>query len=271
MKIADFNIHLPAEVNDVTGNIALQESSVSPEMLTERFHVYENELKKYLSSGHLMLFNQNIINDLGFKTELDKIKDSFDVKFSVVPNIRNDKVFEYIEKAKSFGASGIKFHSYIQEIEEKDFDMVVKISKFAESKGMIISFDTSYGTSKMFRCDNLKLASAVSDQVSNVPIVLLHSGGLRALKAMLLADEKRNVFIETSFSSHFYKGSRIFDDIVFSLKKLGTERFLFGSDFPYISEKDSVEMAEMLCEKAGFNEGEKEMFFYENFQRLFNE
>ena len=83
------------------------------------------------------------------------------------------------------------------------------------------------------------VAAAIANRVTRAPIILLHSGGSRCLEAMLLADATKNVFLETSFTLPYYLNSSIERDLAFAYKKLGANKILYGSDFPYISLKES--------------------------------
>ena len=127
-----------------------------------------------------------------------------------------------------------------QKISEQYFDKAREVSIVASKLNMPILIDTSYGSVNMYQYDNLKLAAHILRHVKNVPVVLLHSGGARAMEAMLLAESCSNVFLDTSFSVFYYEGSSIESDLAFAYKRIGLERVLYGSDFPYVSLEDSV-------------------------------
>jgi predicted TIM-barrel fold metal-dependent hydrolase len=120
----------------------------------------------------------------------------------------------------------------------------------------------------MYKYDNLKLVCAVADQVNNTPILVLHSGGNRVLEAMLIAAEKQNVFLETSFSLSYYKGSSVENDIAFAYKKIGVERVLYGSDFPYVSIQESINVHHQFLEKHSFSTNDIEKIMFKNAQSL---
>ena len=132
----------------------------------------------------------------------------------------------------------------------------MKISKKAQSLGMSVMIDTSYGSLDMYQYDNLKLTSEIAKHVTDVPIILLHSGGARCLEAMLLADCCQNIYLETSFTLPYYIGSSVERDLAFAYKKLGSDRIVYGSDFPYINQDDSLSAFLSFAQKWEFSDTE---------------
>ena len=128
----------------------------------------------------------------------------------------------------------------------------------------MICIDTSYGTSKMYAHDNLKLACHIADHITKVPIVLLHIGGARVFEAMLLAHEKQNVMLESSFSLGYYEGSSIWQDAAFAFRKIGLERVMYGSDYPYVSMQESMRVHNDFYAQFGFTEAEIELMLHDN-------
>lgn len=122
----------------------------------------------------------------------------------------------------------------------------------------------------MYKYDNLHLAVEIAEQVKEVPIVLLHSGGLRVMEAMLLALDKPNIYLEMSFSVPFYANSRVWEDFCFAYRKIGYRRVLYASDYPYVSIKESLDRANQLLDRARFSDFEREAIFYENASNLIN-
>jgi predicted TIM-barrel fold metal-dependent hydrolase len=161
------------------------------------------------------------------------------------------------------------FNSYLQKIGENDFARVIQVCQYAASKGLILCLDGSYGTSKMYTYDNMRLACLVADAVTSVPIVIVHSGGLRIMKAMLLAMEKKNVWLDTSFSLPYYLGSSIELDYAFTYKKIGTDRVVFGSDIPYLNSEESVKIHMSFFEKYHFSSQAIDNIMCQNARRLF--
>jgi hypothetical protein len=267
MKIFDFNIHLPV-LGPGTVNAAISnERELDVDDVLNAIGFYQNELA-CLDGYNFMLFNESLLNE---SNRIPEILCSFGEKLGLLTllfDFRRDDYLDQVDLAYDSGIRGIKFHSYVQQIEESCFSRIVDICNRASSKGMIISLDASYGSTKMYKYDNLKLVCAVADQVNNTPILVLHSGGNRVLEAMLIAAEKQNVFLETSFSLSYYKGSSVENDIAFAYKKIGVERVLYGSDFPYVSIQESINVHHQFLEKHSFSTNDIEKIMFKNAQSL---
>lgn len=269
MKVFDFNIHLPCNLkNDINENI-LNENLMSLENLEFCYSNYHNDFRNNIQAGNFMLFNQNIFFENNLSNFIKKLKNDFNGSLvTALIDFKKQNVMHYLDKAILEGINCIKFHSYNQKILESDFVSITKICKYAEEKGIIICIDTSYGTSKMYDYDNIKLACYISDFITKTPIILLHSGGARILEAMLLAEEKKNIYLETSFSIAYYLNSSIEKDFAFAYKKLGCNRILYGSDSPYVNIQQSIHETIEYLEKYNFSDNEIENIFYKNYSGI---
>ena len=120
----------------------------------------------------------------------------------------------------------------------------------------------------MYRYDNLKLAAYLLDFISISPVILLHSGGSRVLEAVLLADLNKNVYLETSCSLHFYSGSKIQNEFAFAYRKIGFDRVLYASDFPYQNMEDCLKTFNDFCNENQISEKIKRQIQVENITKI---
>lgn len=206
-KIFDFNVHAVSLQHNLH-SIHFSETEVTPESVLATLDSYKPSLASATS------INLMILNDYFFMT--NGIQEFLKSLYNVCPNlasitattpISKALAFCYLDSLKQFGVKGIKFHCYTQKISEALFTDVVAIAKRASEMGFYICIDTSYGTTKLFDFDNLKLAARICDYVKNVPIILLHSGGVRLREVLVLADYCPNIYLETSFSLNYLAGS----------------------------------------------------------------
>ncbi|MCG3770530.1 MAG: hypothetical protein JW384_01680 [Nitrosomonadaceae bacterium] len=200
---------------------------------------YREALTENCVGGNIMLLN-SALEVAEIEALIATVRASWsNTSFTVLVDPRDPEWRERLGQLREVGVSGIKFHCYIQQLSEVDFASCVALSILAQSLGLVVMIDTSYGSLDMYRFDNLRLAAAIATQVRHVPVVLLHSGGARCIEALLLADAADNVYLETSFSLPYYLGSSIERDLAFAYRKLGDERVLYGSDFPYVGLEES--------------------------------
>ncbi len=263
MKIYDFHMHLCGSLQNRTMPKSIR--------LFEAYKEHKHEFQKFICNGNF-IFNFDLLSEIeDYKDLILHLKEDWpDVLFTALIDFRKSNFGDAIDQGVACGIKGIKFHSYEQKISESDFPDVLKVAKYAEDKKMIICVDTSYGTSKMFAYDNLKLSAYLSEFIHKMPLVLLHSGGLRILKAMLLADLQPNLFLETSFSVPYYAESTVEKDFVFAYKKIGCERVLYGSDFPTLSLERSIKDTIYFLENHKFAAKDIEKIMYGNATNLPN-
>lgn len=268
MKIFDFNIHLPYIKNEDVNIVIKQDLKLSINDLIKGFETHKDCISKCEGANFLLfntkLFNENVSGFFNVTSAKLKI-----ARYTALIDFRDPNVFNYLNNVKESGAHAIMFNSYLQKISESDFTDILKVCQFAAKKKLIICIDGSYGTSKMYEYDNLKLACAVSDLINDTPIVIVHSGGYRLIEAMLLAADKKNVWLDTSFSLPYYIGSSIEQDFAFIMKQMNCDRIIFGSDHPYIDFEKALNDHLLFFNKYDFCTNEQEKIFFHNANELF--
>lgn len=270
LPVFDFNIHLPMG-NDGLDKRHEEDLQMKVSDVSKAIDFYAEDLKTILSANY-MLFNQYITEEVEFNSEFEMLVKSDRIQnhstFTLLLDFRHPNVRQHMKDARQQGVLGIKFHSYLQKIQEEDFADIVSLCEYAQELGMFICIDTSYGTINLYKYDNLRLAAEVADRIKTAPIVLLHSGGARVLEAMLIADMQENIYVETSLTIPFYEGSGLWTDIAYTYRKLNCDRVLYATDFPYITLKRSFETHTRFFTEFDFKAGEIEKIMYMNAHKL---
>lgn len=265
----DLNIHLPCGNDDLDGRWC-DEGTMGGTELIHCFEHHLSTLKEVVTAGNFMLFNESLSPEELSDFIIRVNKDLPGSKYTMLGKFRDPQSVKQLHKLKESGLDAVKFHCYFQKIAESDFESVLELSKAAAEIGMPIMIDTSYGSTGMFRYDNLKLASYLLEEINSVPIVLLHSGGARALEAFLLADACPNVYLETSFSLPYYIGSSVERDLAFAYKKV-KDKVIYGSDFPYVDMDTSISTFMNFMQNWHFSENETEAFLNTNYKKVFSD
>lgn len=266
MKIFDFNLHL------VPPEVALSEAlaadlSLPAAHIPERVQAYQPTFQAaQISAGNLMLFNPHLaVDDLA--VALSTTRTLLPGLVTWMADFRHPQVLEQLEVAWAAGVRSVMFQSYLQKITPADSPDVLRVARFVAARNGLICVDTSYGTSRMYAYDNLHLAAFLSECITT-PMVLIHAGGLRILEAMLLADLQPNIYLETSFSVDYYRGSSIAQDFAFAFRKLGAQRILYGSDFPYVEPTQAAAQMQQYLEEHRFSSAEQAAIMGENGRSL---
>lgn len=270
LPVFDFNIHLPMG-NDGLDKRHEEDLQMKVSDVSKAIDFYAEDLKT-IRSANYMLFNQYITEEVEFNSEFEMLVKSDRIQnhstFTLLLDFRHPNVRQHMKDARQQGVLGIKFHSYLQKIQEEDFADIVSLCEYAQELGMFICIDTSYGTINLYKYDNLRLAAEVADRIKTAPIVLLHSGGARVLEAMLIADMQENIYLETSLTIPFYDGSGLWKDIAYTYRKLNCDRVLYATDFPYITLKRSFETHTRFFTEFDFKADEIEKIMYMNAHKL---
>ena len=257
MKIFDFNIHLPFVQDEDVNKVIHNDMNLNAEGIVKGFKVHQPKFEA-LEGANFLLFNLDLFSESIEEFNTISSKNLSYTSITALVDFRRYDLLEYLERVKAQGVRAIMVNSYLQQISESDFLNVAKVFKFAEENDLIICIDGSYGTSKMYSYDNLKLACFAADITSKVPILIIHSGGLRVKEAMLLAFDKPNVYLDTSFSLPFYLTSSLEQDYAFAYKKIGANRVVYGSDIPYLNSETAITAHLDFFKKYRFSDKEME-------------
>ena len=87
---------------------------------------------------------------------------------------------------------------------------------------------------------------------------------------MLLALDKSNIWLDTSFSLPYYIGSSIEMDYAFAYKKIGLERIVYGSDTPYLNSENAQQIHLEFFQKFNFSDNDVENIMCNNALNLIN-
>lgn len=158
------------------------------------------------------------------------------------------------------GLSGVKLHPEYQGFfidDEKMFPIYEKISDL----GLITVFHmgADYGYGGVCHCTPAALTAALSH--FSAPVVAAHWGGLSMWEEVLghLAGQK-NLFIDTSFGY----GQLPRESAIKIIEKHGIENMLFATDSPW----HTPSLEKRFIATLGLSEGEKELVYHENAERL---
>ena len=171
--------------------------------------------------------------------------------YSQIAPIGAPDAVERIGRARDAGATTLAFHPYLQDLDNSRIAEAVSLARAGAALGMSICVCTAYGSRKIYAIEPLRVAAAMAEVVSTA-VVLVHGGGAKVLDAMLLADAFPQVYLDTSFSLSYWLGSSVELDLVFAMRKLGPEKWLFGSDSPFVNLETALNDHSDFFERHGF-------------------
>lgn len=264
MKIIDFTLHLTPEPGDM---------SFTKELNTELFDTVDalgevrQEMEKlHVANGNVMILDKTFLR--GNPDPLISETRRAGMKITTLIDPREEDALDLVDQAALSGASGIKFHPYFLHLEDQDFPKAVDVAKRASERGLWVVVCCSYGTKHVYSVSGVRLVAALAQNGGvKTPVIGLHGGGKAIIELMSIAYDMPNLLLETSYSLPFWIGSSVETDFVFAMNKLGSGRWIYGSDHPFMPMEKSRNEIFSFFSKHGFSEPDIETIMIENAQK----
>ncbi|RHX78266.1 hypothetical protein EHQ05_16540 [Leptospira yasudae] len=225
--------------------------------------------KNEISHGVICFFDIKFLKSRPHLDAFRKSRNDLLYSYSYLIDFRSDDWLETLTFAAKEGFKSITFHSYLQEIKESEYDNVRTVCIEAEKLGLYINVCSAFGSKKIYKYYSLPLAVHILDAVS-CPVLLVHAGGGKLIEALLIAEMYPNAYLETSFSVTFWKNSSVEIDLAYGIRKFGADRFMFGSDFPFVSLEIAIADHNIFFEKFAFGKNEIEQIMYGTSRKILN-
>jgi predicted TIM-barrel fold metal-dependent hydrolase len=259
MRTIDFHLHLSPKAD----------TSVEKNISEHDLRQYIKSLSRKLEENDIMLGNVIFIDETLLKKEkaIDQITSERrkNLVYSCMIDPRDKDSMKLVERANSLGFRGLKLHPYHQRLSDAEMPSVEKLARRAEELGMFIVVDCSY---LQIGYEGLKLVTSLSESTGGAPILIAHGGGSRVLDAIPIVTEKKNVFLELSFSIQYWLGSTVEQDFAFAIRKVGSEKCVYGSDAPYVDISEYKKTVLNFLRKHGFGDEDIENIMYNTSKRI---
>lgn len=186
---------------------------------------------------------------------------------SVSPTMNGRTPVEELEHKYNWGMKGLKIHPIAQNFSPDDermwpvYDWMVKHDlPITTHSGMNIDNKSSLGEPNKW--------IKVLENFPDLKLILAHLGNGFWDQTLELADKFHKVMFDTAIAlSHIDTPTTLNDDeAVEMIKQIGSERILFGSDYPWINPVGDIKRINSLK----ISNGDKKKILGENAARLFN-
>ena len=170
-----------------------------------------------------------------------------------------------MERVNKEGVKFIKLHPNTQNFDIES-PWVYKVARKAGELNMVLLFDgySPFDSDQFGKFVKLALANP------RTKFILAHAGfiNFKELNMIRILKKypfyKHNIWVDLSAVAIELVDSPYREQLLWTLKGVGTNRILFGSDYPIYSPKEAIESIKRL----GFNKLELEQIFHTNAQRL---
>lgn len=170
-----------------------------------------------------------------------------------------------LERVAALGVKVLKIHPHTQKFDAAD-PRVLALAKRAGELGIIVLMDNA----NILPGDSEKLFN-LALQAPETKFIFAHMGGLNfrfwnILKLARTAEDlfANNIYFDISGVTLF-ADSPIEDEYVWTLRNVGIDQLLLGSDYPQLSLANTLQALDRL----GLSESEKAKIRYDNARKLF--
>lgn len=177
-----------------------------------------------------------------------------------------EAALDELERIAAEGVKVIKIHPHTQKFDVDD-PRVLTLARKAGELGVVVLMDNA----NILPGDSEKLFN-LALYAPDTNFIFAHMGGLNfrfwnILKAARTADGLfgDNIYFDISATIAIVADSPIEDEFVWTMRNVGVDHVLLGSDYPQYSLEQNV----TALEKLGLDKREEAMVLYENAQRLF--
>ncbi len=228
--------------------------------------LYEMNLSS-VKKAILIAIDGQISNDFILKIYSEN-KNIFIPFCSVNPSTNSFKSFAHKIRKRNF--FGIKIHPRLHNFRLKDKHVIKFFKELETNLELIILLDCWFSEDD----DRLliKELNNFIDFFRELKIILAHAGGFYYDSIIPLA-VKDNIFIDLSYTPTILKNYRedLFNDFFLKLKRVNSSKLLFGSDFPEVPIKESIDLLELSLNKNGFSNRDQEKIFSKNIEILLDD
>lgn len=167
-----------------------------------------------------------------------------------------------VERIKSLGLCGLKFHSEYQHF-RPDEERMMPIYRKAAELDMFVVFHGGwdpFGTEDVLAAP--ECFAALAEKMPELKIIAAHLGGMNRFDEVedCLAGRFENVWLDTGVVAGYVSDEQAYRII----KKQGADRVLFGSDCPWDAPENEIALIDRLL----LTEKEKEKIFHKNAEKL---
>ena len=186
---------------------------------------------------------------------------------SVSPTMKGRTMVEELEHKYKWGMKGLKIHPVAQRFAPDD-ERMWPVYEWITKHDLPITAHSGFNVDGKSEFGESERWISVLEEFSNLKLILAHMGGGSWDKTVEIADKFPQVMFDTAIAISYINRPTTLDDeeAVDIIRTIGSERILFGSDYPWINPKNDIERINGL----NISDEDKKIILGQNAARLFN-
>lgn len=191
------------------------------------------------------------------------------IGFASVNPCHSESVKILEDDINKYNLKGLKIHPKIQGFQLSEYSVNIVIEKAAELNIPILI--DAFIKPKDTNFQNLVMdIGKIAQKYPSAKIILPHLGGFNHNEILQVMNENNNIYFDLSFVLRYFKFNQeiLFESILPTIKKIGANRLIYGSDSPEREIKNYFNFTNKLLDNIGFTPTEKEKVFSKNILKL---
>ena len=166
------------------------------------------------------------------------------------------------------GFEGLKLHPRLQQFDVSS-KLVVNLCNKAADLGVPVLIDAFPDGTYLMNGFNPIDYALLAKRCDMTKFIWAHMGGHYVIDFMMLAKRLSNVWMDTSYSLLYYRGSSKVDDFTYAMKSMRFNRILYGSDYPDRPLKETLHESIEILTQHGIIDSAADSILSKNAYALF--
>jgi predicted TIM-barrel fold metal-dependent hydrolase len=190
------------------------------------------------------------------------------IGFVSVNPVEGEKALDDFDRNMDrFPFKGLKLHPRLQGFSLNDPRIIPVLQRAGERNVPVLIDAFPYGSGSIARSLPL-LLDEVAYQVPKTKIIMAHMGGYRFMDGMAVALSNKNVYVDISYILPFFENSIFEKMLEFAIKKVGTNRIIYGSDHPELPLQETFNRTKAILNRFNLTNKDLELIFGGTIQTL---
>jgi predicted TIM-barrel fold metal-dependent hydrolase len=185
-------------------------------------------------------------------------------------NPDHDDAIEQLDKAVNlYSFKGLKLHPRLLE-HKIDNENSIKLVQHAGNIGIPVIICGFPDGDWLMQGGSVLSYANLAKSCPHTKIVVAHMGGHHVIDMMMLAKRLPNIYLDTSYSLLYYRGSSEVQNLMYAMKSMRFERIFYGSDYPDRPISDTLNKSKDVMIEFGLDDKALERILYTNAKEFFN-
>lgn len=179
-------------------------------------------------------------------------------------DLRSGIVSTEADELVSAGARGFKIHPRLQGTHPLS-PPVVELVQTAGELGVPVLIDAFFDWRMKQLGVTIDHFGELAQRCPQTRICIAHAGSPYVLESMFIAKELRNVYLDISFATLYFRTSHVTADILYAISNMRGRKIMYGSDYPDRSMHQTITETVRLMDEARIGQGIRSLVLRDNF------